>query len=201
MTQDRLTLTRIAALTSPPCLPVRSSGTDPDKGIGTDPASNGRGRQAAPLRHGSPERMSRRNGRLTAEGEEFMGRRGAARPPPSFPKTSSPSPGKSPDLGKPGRRPGEGDQGGGGAVADRAWALQVTAYEPCVNGIHSQSLSAVEGRLFDCDLHGRLQENQSGSDPSQTPVSCSAGLRSLAQPARAGRVLEGLGLRPRPPLL
>ena len=161
MTQDRLTLTRIAALTSPPCLPVRSSGTDPDKGIATDPASNGRGRQAAPLRHGSPERMSRRNGRLT----------------------------------------GEGDQGGGGAVADRAWALQVTAYEPCVNGIHSQSLSAVEGRLFDCDLHGRLQENQSGSDPSQTPVSCSAGLRSLAQPARAGRVLEGLGLRPRPPLL
>jgi len=147
---------------------------------------------------------SRRRGKNSWEGGGRLGR-----PPPSQ-KPHPPPPARVPTWESRAAGRGRGTKGavrpgcsyrGGGAVADRAWAHQVTAYEPCVNGIHSQSLSAVEGRLFDCDLHGRLQENQSGSDPSQTPVSCSAGLRSLAQPARAGRVLEGLGLRPRPPLL
>ena len=40
-----------------------------------------------------------------------MGRRGTAQPPPSFPKTSSPSPGKGSDLGKLRYKPGWGTKG------------------------------------------------------------------------------------------
>jgi len=85
-----------------------------------------------------------------------MGRRGTAQPPPSFPKTSSPSPGKGSDLGKLRYKPGWGTKGAvrpgcsyrGGGRQVRTWALQVTVSESCVTGIRSQSLSRREAVLL-----------------------------------------------------
>ena len=83
MTEDRLSPQPIRVLTSPP----------------------------APL--SASHRPGGSHAAMAERGEDFMGRRGAAGPPPSFPKTSSPSPGRESWVEKPRIRPGRGSKGVG----------------------------------------------------------------------------------------
>ena len=134
--------------------PVRTSG------------ANGR---LPPLRHPTPEQMSRGNGR---EGEDFLGRRGAAQPLPSFPNYLIPLPRLSIRLRNAGYQAGGGGSRGrsprmllaGVGGPCRAVRMQSGERDPIrvpQRDIHRLSARPRAPRMKECYFEGRRNLRES----------------------------------------